>query len=155
MRISARADYAVRAATELAAAPADSPTRTAEAIAVAQDIPRKFLEGILVSLREAQLVTAQRGLGGGYRLSRAAQDITVADVVRAVDGPLVFVRGERPSELRYDGSAQPLLSVWVALRARVREVLEGVTLADLVAGETPASIAAVVADPSVWENPPE
>lgn len=155
MRISARADYAVRAATELAAAPPEAPTRTAEAIAHAQDIPRKFLEGILVSLKQAGLVTAQRGLGGGYRLERPAAQITVADVVRAVDGPLVFVRGERPSDLHYDGSAQPLLGVWVALRARVREVLEGVTIDDLAAGRTSPEIAAVIAAPDVWENPDE
>lgn len=153
MRISARADYAVRAATELAAASAESPTRTTEAIAQAQDIPRKFLEGILVSLREAELVTAQRGIGGGYRLLRPANGITVADVVRAVDGPLVFVRGERPSELRYDGSAEPLLGVWVALRARVREVLEGVTLEDLAQAELPAPIAALIEDSAAWESP--
>lgn len=153
MRISARADYAVRAATELAAAPADAPMLTAEAVAHAQGIPHKFLEGILVSLREAGLVAAQRGSGGGYRLQRPAAEISVADVVRAVDGPLVFVRGERPSELHYDGSAEPLLGVWVALRARVREVLEGVTLADLAAGELPAAVAALAADPAAWENP--
>lgn len=153
MRISARADYAVRAAAELAAAPADAPTRTAEALAQAQGIPRKFLEGILVSLKEAGIVVAQRGLGGGYRLDRPAAEVTVADVVRAVDGPLVFVRGERPSELEYDGSAQALLSVWVALRAQVREVLEGVTLAQIAAGELPEDVAAVVAQPGVWESP--
>ncbi|GIG54438.1 RrF2 family transcriptional regulator [Demequina activiva] len=153
MRISARAEYAVRAATELAAASPESATRTTEAIAQAQEIPRKFLEGILLSLREAQLVTAQRGIGGGYRLLRPADQITVADVVRAVDGPLVFVRGERPSDLRYDGSAEPLLGVWVALRARVREVLEGVTLADLARGDLPGPIAAINEDPAVWANP--
>ncbi|WP_084103995.1 Rrf2 family transcriptional regulator [Demequina sp. NBRC 110056] len=155
MRISARSDYAVRAATELAAAEAEGRTRTTEAIAEAQGISRKFLEGILVDLREAGLVVGQRGAGGGYRLTRPADDITVADVVRAVDGPLVFVRGERPSDLHYDGTAQPLLAVWVALRARVREALEGVSIAQVASGALPASVTAMVDDPAVWENPPE
>ncbi|WP_084040135.1 Rrf2 family transcriptional regulator [Demequina sp. NBRC 110053] len=155
MRISARADYAVRAATELAAAGADGHARTTEAISQAQGISRKFLEGILVDLREAGLVVGQRGAGGGYRLARDAHEISVADVVRAVDGPLVFVRGERPSDLNYDGTAQPLLAVWVALRARVREALEGVSIAQVATGALPDSVTAIVDDPEVWENPPE
>ncbi|MFV0632683.1 RrF2 family transcriptional regulator [Demequina sp.] len=155
MRVSARADYAVRAVTELAVAAAEGQARTTEVIAREQDIPRKFLEGILVSLREAGLVVGQRGAGGGYRLTRSATEISVADVVRAVDGPLVFVRGERPSDLRYDGTAQPLLAVWVALRASVREVLEGVSVAQVASGELPPVVTQMLGDASVWENPSE
>ncbi|WNM23217.1 Rrf2 family transcriptional regulator [Demequina capsici] len=150
MRVSARADYAIRAAAELAAAES---SLTTEALASAQAMPRKFLEGILSVLRREGIVVAQRGLGGGYRLARSPRDITLADIVRAVDGPLVFVRGERPSQLSYGGAADDLLTVWVALRASVRGVLESVTVADLASGSLPPEIAALVADEAAWENP--
>lgn len=152
MRISAKADYAVRAAAELAASEHGA-TRTAEELATAQHIPRKFLEAILTALRSAGLVVSQRGLGGGYRLAHDASEVSVADVVRAVDGPLVFVRGERPSELDYQGAAAGLLHVWVALRANVRSVLESVTLADLAAGTLPAEVREMLADDGAWESP--
>lgn len=151
MRISARADYAVRAAAELASADHDGPVR-AENLAKAQDIPHRFLEGILADLRRDGLVTSQRGAGGGYTLARPADRITVADVVRAVDGPLVFVRGERPSDLEFRGAAAPLLHVWVALRASVRSVLEEVTLADLASGSLPARIRDLTVEDAAWEN---
>ncbi|GHH79968.1 RrF2 family transcriptional regulator [Promicromonospora soli] len=151
MRISARADYAVRAAAELAAADQDGPVR-AEALARAQDIPHRFLEGILSDLRRDGLVTSHRGAGGGYRLARPASTITIADVVRAVDGPLVFVRGNRPSDLEFQGAAAPLLHVWVALRANVRAVLEAVSLADLVAGKLPEDVRALTQGESAWSN---
>ncbi|GAB3175296.1 Rrf2 family transcriptional regulator [Myceligenerans halotolerans] len=151
MRISARADYAVRAAAELAAADLDVPVR-AEALASAQDIPYRFLEGILSDLRRDGLVISQRGAGGGYRLARPADQVTIADVIRAVDGPLVFVRGKRPSDLEYQGPAAPLLQVWVALRANVRTVLEQVTLAALVADGLPAEIRDLVRADDAWEN---
>ncbi|WP_084129801.1 Rrf2 family transcriptional regulator [Demequina sp. NBRC 110055] len=152
MRISAKADYAVRAAAELAAS-LDGAPRTAEDLAATQQIPRKFLEAILTALRAEGLVVSQRGLGGGYRLARDAAQISVADVVRAVDGPLVFVRGERPSELDYQGPAAPLIDVWVALRANVRAVLEAVTLADLASGSLPRDVRALLADEGAWTNP--
>ncbi|MDR7383528.1 RrF2 family transcriptional regulator [Promicromonospora iranensis] len=151
MRISARADYAVRAAAELAATDHDGPVR-AEALARAQDIPHRFLEGILSDLRRDGLVTSHRGAGGGYRLARAADAITIADVVRAVDGPLVFVRGNRPSDLEFQGPAAPLLHVWVALRANVRAVLEAVSLADLVSGTLPDDVRALTQGESAWAN---
>ncbi|WP_125777933.1 RrF2 family transcriptional regulator [Antribacter gilvus] len=151
MRISARADYAVRAAAELASADHDGPVR-AETLAKAQDIPHRFLEGILADLRRDGLVTSQRGAGGGYTLSRPADRITLADVVRAVDGPLVFVRGTRPSDLEFRGAAAPLLHVWVALRASVRAVLEDVTLADLASGTLPESVRLLTVDDAAWEN---
>lgn len=151
MRISARADYALRAAAELAAA--DGEPRTAADLAEAQDIPRKFLEGILTSLRRDGVVMSQRGPGGGFRLAREARDVSLADVVRAVDGPLVFVRDERPSELVYAGAAEALLPVWVAMRASVRSVLERISLADLVDGTMPADLRSLADDDAAWENP--
>lgn len=152
MRISAKADYAVRAALEIAAARGGE-MLPAEAIASAQAIPRKFLEAILTDLREAGIVVGQRGARGGYRLDRPAEAVTVADVIRAVDGPLVSVRGERPPDLEYVGAAEPLLHLWVGLRANVREVLEGVTLADLAARRLPEHIAELSTKPEAWRNP--
>ena len=152
MRISAKADYAVRAAIELAAAAPGTAT-TSEAIASAQNIPRKFLESILGDLRRAGLVRSVRGLNGGYHLAAPADRITVADVVRAVDGPLMSVRGARPPELEYSGTAQPLLPVWIAVRANVRAVLETVSLADLAAGDLPEEVERLAAEAPAWENP--
>ncbi|WP_437054376.1 RrF2 family transcriptional regulator [Streptomyces sp. enrichment culture] len=152
MRISARADYAVRAVLELAVRQQDCPVR-AEDVAAAQDIPHKFLEGILADLRRAGVVGSRRGGGGGYRLARDASAITVADVIRAVDGPIVSVRGERPTSLVYTGTAGPLLPLWVALRANVRRILEGVTVADLAADALPPPVRDLAAEPAAWENP--
>ncbi|MEV6505787.1 Rrf2 family transcriptional regulator [Streptomyces sp. NPDC051642] len=157
MRISARADYAVRAVLELAVRGDDGPVPDgpvkAETIATAQDIPHKFLEGILGDLRRAGIVDSRRGGGGGYRLARAATAITVADVIRAVDGPIVSVRGERPTGLAYTGTAEPLLPLWIALRANVRKILEGVTVADIAADALPEPVRALAAEPAAWENP--
>jgi len=130
MRVSAKADYAVRAAIELAAAAGEGPVK-GERIATAQSIPAKFLENILLDLRHAGLVSSQRGAEGGYWLARAPGEITVADVIRAVEGPIASVRGVRPDELEYTGSAEPLRDVWLELRMALRGVLEHVTLADL------------------------
>ncbi|MGX1881627.1 RrF2 family transcriptional regulator [Streptomyces sp. NPDC055287] len=152
MRISAKADYAVRAALQLAAA-GDAEPLKAEAIAEAQDIPHKFLEGILNDMRRGGLVLSRRGGNGGYRLAKPAGAITVADVIRVVDGPLVSVRGVRPPELSYTGPAESLLPLWIALRANVREVLDGVTLADLASAELPATVTALAAEPDAWTNP--
>ncbi|MDL5201398.1 Rrf2 family transcriptional regulator [Streptomyces sp. ALI-76-A] len=152
MRISARADYAVRAVLELAVRQGGGPVK-AETIATEQDIPHKFLEGILGDLRRAGVVDSRRGGGGGYRLAREASAITVADVIRAVDGPIVSVRGERPTGLAYTGSAQPLLPLWIALRANVRRILEGVTVADIATGVLPEPVRRLAAEPEAWENP--
>ncbi|MEV6170225.1 Rrf2 family transcriptional regulator [Streptomyces sp. NPDC051954] len=152
MRISARADYAVRAVLELAVRHDDGPVK-AETIATVQDIPHKFLEGILGDLRRAGLVDSRRGGNGGYRLAGDAAEITVADVIRAVDGPIVSVRGVRPTGLAYAGSAEPLLPLWIALRANVRRILEGVTIADLAGNALPASVKELAAEPAAWENP--
>ncbi len=153
MRISARADYAVRAVLELAVRQGDGDPVKAEAVAAAQDIPHKFLEGILGDLRRAGVVDSRRGGGGGYRLAREASQITVADVIRAVDGPIVSVRGVRPTGLSYAGSAEPLLPLWIALRANVRRILEGVTVADLAANALPEPVKELAAEPAAWENP--
>jgi Rrf2 family protein len=138
MRVTAKADYAVRAAVELAAA-GEGPLK-GEAIAAAQEIPLRFLENILAELRHAGLVSSQRGADGGYWLARPAAEITIADVIRAVEGPLGSVRSERPEELSYSGTAAPLREVWLALRVNIRAVLENVTLADVAAGEVPEDL---------------
>ncbi|MFF7203262.1 MULTISPECIES: RrF2 family transcriptional regulator [unclassified Streptomyces] len=152
MRISARADYAVRAALQLAAFRDAGPLK-AEAIADAQSIPHKFLEGILNDMRRGGLVASRRGGGGGYRLALPAESISIADVIRAVDGPLVSVRGVRPPELSYTGPAESLLPLWIALRANVREILEGVTLADVASAELPTRVSALAEDAAAWTNP--
>lgn len=152
MRISARADYAVRAALQLAASQDDGPLK-AEAIADAQDIPHKFLEGILNDMRRGGLVLSQRGGNGGYRLAKPAQSISIADVIRVVDGPLVSVRGVRPPDLTYTGPAEALLPLWIALRANVREILDGVTLADVASSKLPLDVSALSSAPDAWTNP--
>lgn len=148
VHISATSDYAVRAAIRLALA-GKGPTK-GEAIARAEDIPPKFLESVLRSMRHAGLVCSQRGMEGGYWLARPAAQITVADVIRAVDGPLARVRGESPDRKGYEGPAAPLQEVWIAVRASLREVLEGVTLADLADADLPPRIRELVARPDAW-----
>jgi Rrf2 family protein len=148
MRLSAKADYAIRAAAELAAV-APAQVKGAD-LAQRQEIPPKFLENILLDLNHAGLVRSQRGAEGGYWLARPADEITLADVIRAVDGPLAYVRGTRPEALAYGGAAEGLRDVWVALRASLRGVLESVTLADLAAGELPDSVTQLTNDPDAW-----
>jgi Rrf2 family protein len=149
MRISAKVDYAVRAAVQLAAAEPGRPTK-GEALASAQGIPLKFLENILSDMRHAGLVRSQRGAEGGYWLNRPADEITVADVIRAVEGPLASVRGQRPEDIAYDGAAEPLQKVWIAVRASLRSVAEHVTLADIAAGALPDHVATLASDPEAW-----
>jgi Rrf2 family protein len=148
VRVSAKADYAIRAAVELAAS-GDGPTK-GERIAQAQQIPPNFLENILSDLRNAGIVASRRGAEGGYWLARPAAEISLADVIRAVDGPLANVRGVRSEQVEYTGSAEGLREVWVAVRASLRGVLEKVTLADLAAGELPASVRELAGDPDAW-----
>jgi Rrf2 family protein len=150
VQISAKADYAVRALLVLAAE-ADGGPISGRAIATSQDMPIKFVENTLVELRNTGLVVSQRGAGGGFRLGRPADQITIADVVRAVDGPLAEVRGERPEHTVYTGPARHLQDVWVAVRARVRSVLDHVTLADVVSGRLPESIRSLLDDPAAWQ----
>jgi Rrf2 family protein len=138
VRVTAKADYAVRAAVELAAA-GEGPVK-GETIADSQQISLRFLENILAELRHAGLVRSQRGAEGGYWLAKPAAAISIADVIRAVEGPLASVRSEPPEQLTYEGSAVPLREVWLALRVNIRAVLESVSLADVVAGKLPASV---------------
>ena len=147
MRISAKADYAVRAALELAAA--DGPMK-AERIATAQGIPRNFLENILIEMRHAGIARSQRGPEGGHRLAKHASQISIADVIRAAEGPLATVRGGPPEEAEYDGAAARLQDVWIALRSNIRGVLETVTLADVVDGRLPRPIEALAKNPESW-----
>ena len=148
MRISARADYAVRAAVELAAA-GGGPVK-GEALATAQSIPPKFLENILGDLRHARVVRSQRGAEGGYWLARPADQITVADIVRAVEGPLATVRGETPEDVGYGGAAEPLQQVWIAVRKSLRDVRDHGTGAAIAAGKLPAPIAEMARDREAW-----
>jgi Rrf2 family protein len=149
MRISAKAEYAVRAAVELAAAPDEKPVK-AERIATAQDIPLNFLENILGELRHAGVVRSHRGAEGGFRLARPPEEITVADVIRAVEGPLASVRGGPPEEAAYAGASEALLRVWIAVRANLRGVLEHVTVADVASGTLPAEVDQLAEDPEAW-----
>ncbi len=149
MRISAQADYAVRAAIELAAATADGPI-PAERIATSQGMPLNFLENILSELCTAGLVRVQRGPAGGYSLARDAERITVADIIRAVEGPLASVRGARPEEAHYPGPARELPRVWIAVRKNLRNVVEHVTLADVAGATLPSSITQLASDPEAW-----
>jgi Rrf2 family protein len=149
MRVSAKADYAVRAVAELAAAAGTGPLK-GERIADAQHIPLKFLENILSELKHGGIVQSQRGAEGGYWLAHPPDQITIADVIRSVDGPLANVRGMRPEAVEYAGNAKHLLEVWVAVRASLRNVLERVTLADLVAGALPGTVHDLTIDPEAW-----
>jgi Rrf2 family protein len=149
MRVSAKTDYALRAAVELAAAEGGGPVK-GERLATSQSIPLRFLENILLQLRNAGLIESRRGADGGYRLARPAAEITLADVIRAIDGPLAGVSGARPETLDFQGRAEPLRDVWIAVRASLRGVLENVTLADVAAGELPENVRALVAEPDAW-----
>ena len=149
VRISAKTDYAVRAAAELATAPDGQWVKT-ESVSNAQDIPLPFLLNILAELRTAGLVRSRRGVDGGYQLARAATTITVADVIRAVDGPLASIAGSRPEEVEYLGAAKALRDTWVALRATMRRVLQGVTLADLATGNLSDDVRALLDDEDAW-----
>lgn len=153
MDISARTEYAVRAMLALAQAQAagDGPL-SVEVLARQQDLPRKFLEAIVADLRATDLVVSTRGARGGYTLARPASAISLGDVFRAVDGPLAEVRGLRPHETSYEGVAQHLPSVWVAVRASLREVLDGTSLEQVLTGTLPPPVQAMAADPGAWQN---
>ncbi len=151
MQVSARADYALRAAAELARAAAeDTGPIKGERISEAQGIPKKFMENILLDLKRSGIVRAQRGATGGYWLARPPQEISLAQVIRAVEGPLANVRGEWPENVEYWGAAKSLTEVWIAVRASLRGVLEAVTLADLVEGSLPAPVDELTRTPEAW-----
>jgi Rrf2 family protein len=154
LQVSARADYALRAAAELARASLGDGGRGAplkgERISEEQGIPKKFMENILLDLKRSGIVRAQRGASGGYWLAHPPDEITLADVIRAVEGPLANVRGEWPEAVEYGGAAKALTEVWIAVRASMRAVLEKVTLADLVEGQLPPSVEELTSDPEAW-----
>ena len=150
MRISAKVDYAVRAAIELAAVGGE-PIK-GEAIAEAQDIPLKFLENILGELKHTGIVSSRRGAQGGYWLAKDADDVSLADIVRAVEGPLATVRGQGPERLTYRGEAEPLQKVWIALRANIREVMEETSLADVVGGKLPSEVRELSEPAEAWSQ---
>jgi Rrf2 family protein len=149
MRISAKTDYAVRAAAELAAAGRDRPIK-ADQISRAQRIPLRFLLNILSELKRARIVQSHRGAEGGYQLARPPEEITLAEIIRAVEGPLANVHESRPEELEYPGPARELREVWVAVRANLRAVLEQVTVGDLASGTLPQAVKDLSSDPEAW-----
>jgi Rrf2 family protein len=151
VRVTAKVDYAVRATMVLARAVSTGRPVKGEQIGTAQEIPVKYLENILSELRQGGLVRSQRGADGGYWLAKPAEAITIADIIRAVEGPLATVRGERAEQLHYGEDSGSLQDMWVAVRASLRSVLEQVTLAELVAGTLPAQVQALVDDPASWE----
>ena len=154
MHVSAKADYGMRALCELATAYRVDPTTLVkgERIATAQEIPIKFLEGILRQLRQAGIVASQRGAEGGYRLDRNPAEVSIADVVRALDGPLAAVRGKRPEDIEYPGAAEHLREVWIAVRASMRHVLEHISLEDVATGTLPTDISELLAEPGAWQR---
>lgn len=153
VRVSAKADYAIRAVVELASrhsASGDLRPVKGDAIASSQKIPMKFCENILAELRAAGVVASRRGSDGGYWLAMDPATVHLADIIRVVEGPLAAVRGERPDQAEFEGSAWPLRDVWVATRAAMRRVLDRVTVADVVAGTLPAEVAELLRDEGAW-----
>jgi Rrf2 family protein len=151
MHVTAKADYAVRAVIELADSSQDAP-RKVDQVAQAQHIPLSFLENILTQLRSSGIVRSQRGPEGGYWLARPAEEVNLAQIIRAVEGPLVGVRGQRPEEVEYEGSAECLQQVWIALRSNLRKVLEHVTVADVASGKLPKDIVTLTREEEAWET---
>ena len=151
MHVTAKADYAVRAVIELADSSQTAP-RKVEDVAQAQGIPVSFLENILTQLRSSGVVRSQRGPEGGYWLAQPAEEVSLAQIIRAVEGPLVGVRGQRPEEIEYTGSAEMLQQVWIALRANLRKVLEEVTVADVASGKLPKGVLALTKAEEAWQT---
>jgi Rrf2 family protein len=151
MHVTAKADYAVRAVVELADSSQGSPRKVDE-IAQAQSIPVSFLENILTQLRSSGIVRSQRGPEGGYWLAKPPEEVNLADIIRAVEGPLVGVRGQRPEEIQYSGSAESLQQVWIALRANLRKVLEHVTVAEVAAGTLPDDVLELTRQEEAWQT---
>ena len=151
MQVSAKTDYALRAAAELARAAEEGlgPIK-GEWISEAQGIPKKFMENILHDMKRAGIVRTRRGASGGYWLARPPEEIYLAEVIRVVEGPLANVRGEWPEEVEYKGAAERLQHVWIAVRANLRAVLESTTLADLVDDSLPPVVTELTRDPEAW-----
>jgi Rrf2 family protein len=151
MHVTAKADYAVRAVVELVGSSQGTPRKVDE-VAQAQGIPVSFLENILTQLRSSGIVRSQRGPEGGYWLAMAPEEVTLAYIIRSVEGPLVGIRGQRPEEIEYVGSAEALQQVWIALRANLRKVLEHVTIADVAAGKLPKDVIALTREEQAWQT---
>ena len=151
MQISAKSDYALRALCVLATAEDGAPVKATD-IAEAQGIPRTFLDQILLDLRRGGMLESRRGPDGGHRLARPAYAITVADVVRVIEGPLALVNGHRPEDLAYDGAAERLQDVWVAVRAALRDVLERTTVEQIVSGTLPPTVTELAGEPRSWTS---
>lgn len=149
VRVSAKVDYAVRAAVSLATA-ASTPVK-GDTIARKQDIPLHYLENILSELRRAGIVGSQRGAEGGYWLEREPSEVTIADIIRAVEGPLANIRGVRPEKAKFRSPSEHLQEVWIAVRANLRAVLESVTLEHVISGRLPASVRKLASDQDAWE----
>jgi len=150
VRVSAKSDYALRALIEIAVRD-EGRAVSAEELGKAQDIPHGFLQAILADMRRAGIVVSQRGQSGGWKFARAAAEVSVADVIRAVDGPLVSVYGLRPESVEYSGNAGVLQLVWIAARTSLREVFETVTIADLAANQLPGEVVALTQDEEAWQ----
>ncbi|GGF45724.1 Rrf2 family transcriptional regulator [Marmoricola endophyticus] len=150
MRVSAKADYALRALIEIAGRDGAKPV-SAEELGRTQDIPHGFLQAILADLRRASIVVSQRGQSGGWRMARPASEVSVADVIRAVDGPLVSVYGLRPESVDYSGSAEILQLVWIAARSSLRDVFESVSIGDLAQSSLPETVRARTLDEDAWQ----
>ena len=150
MRVSAKSDYALRALIEMAGL-ADGRAVSAEELGRLQDIPHGFLQAILADLRRAGVVMSQRGQSGGWRMGRPASEVSVADVIRAVDGPLVSVYGLRPEAVSYNDSADVLQHVWIAARSSLREVFEEVSIQQLSDAQLPAAVTKRTADEDAWK----
>lgn len=151
MHVTAKVDYAVRAMVELAHRAGSA---RAEELATAQDIPTGFLRGILGDLRRAGLISSSSGPSGGFRLTRPPDQITIAQIIRAVEGPLAQVRGVPPNEIAYEGSAAALVDVWIAVRANLRAVLDHTTIAQVAGGKLPAVVRKLATDPRSWDAAP-
>ena len=152
MRVTARVDYAVRALVQLAADGSGTPVK-AEQLATAQQIPLKFLLEILRQLKQHKLLASRRGPDGGYLLAKPAAAIAIADVIRAVEGPLATVRETSPAALTYDGPTEPLRTVWIAVRGSLRHVLEDVTLQDVLTGRLPKHVVSIAEKYGADERP--
>ena len=150
MRVTAKSDYALRALIEIARRSDDGPV-SAEEIGRLQEIPHGFLQAILADLRRAGILVAQRGQSGGWRMNKDADQVTVADVIRAVDGPLVSIYGLRPEAVEYNERAAVLQHVWIASRRSLRDVLESVTVRQLADGKLPRAVSSRTSDEDAWQ----
>jgi Rrf2 family protein len=140
VKISAKVDYALQAVIEIAIATKKDSLISAEEISSRRDIPEKFLEGILTLLRKSGIISSYRGPSGGFELAKKPQDIVVADIIRIIDGPLAAVRGFAPEEIDYAGPVKHVADVWIATRASLRNVLENISIADIISGDFDVSI---------------